>query len=68
MGVELHYVTGRSSECGEVFCQVIQAVSVTYDTAEVTEGGQQVVQPQPTTQLFILGVRLAELGVSFPIG
>lgn len=52
----------------QVFSHVTQAVEVTADAAQVTEGGQQSVEPQTAAQLSVFGVRLTQLGVRFAVG
>ena len=52
---------------GEVLGQVPETVEIAADAAEVTEGGQQSVQPQATAVVSVFDIRLTQLGVSFTV-
>lgn len=54
-------------KCGEVLRHVAQTVEVAADAAEVTEGGQQPVQPQTTAEVSVFDIRLTQLGISFAV-
>lgn len=63
--VQLQSVTLK---CTEVLSHVAQTVEVAAYAAEVTERGQQSVQPQTTAQVSVFDIRLTQLGVSFTVG
>lgn len=54
-------------KCDEVLCNVTETVEVAANAAEVTEGGQQSVQPQATAKVSVFDVRLTQLGVSLAV-
>lgn len=51
----------------EVLSRVTETVEVAADAAEVTERGQQSVQPQTTAEVPVFDIRLTQLGVSFAV-
>lgn len=54
-------------KCDEVLGHVAQTVEVAANAAEVTEGGQQSVEPQTTAELSVFNIRLTQLGISFAV-
>ena len=54
-------------KCAEVLSHVTQTVEVAAYAAQVTEGGQQSVQPQTTAEVSVFDIRLRQLGVSFAV-
>lgn len=57
----------KALQCAEVLSHVTETVEVAADAAEVTERGQQSVQPQTTAEVSVLHIRLTQFGVSFPV-
>lgn len=51
----------------EVLGHVTETVEVAADAAEVTERGQQSVQPQAPAEVSVFDIRLAQLGVSLTV-
>lgn len=56
-----------SLKFAEVLGHVAETVEVAADAAEVTERGQQSVQPQTTAEVSVFDVRLTKLGISFAV-
>lgn len=55
-------------ECNKVLSHVTQTVEVAAYAAEVTERGQQSVQPQTTAEVSVFDIGLTQLGVGFTVG
>ncbi len=54
-------------QCDEVLSHVTETVEVAANAAEVTERGQQSVQPQTTAEVPVFDIRLTQLCVSFAV-
>lgn len=55
------------SKRDEVLGHVAQAVEVAANAAEVTEGGQQSVEPQTTAEVSVFDILLTQLGIRFAV-